>query len=57
MTLAGIGDMGPMLPMLSNIREQHHAAIRKAAKGLLDYNARLLPKAARGPLDPGGKIP
>lgn len=45
-TLSGIGDMGPMLPMLSNIPEQHHAAIRKAAKDLLDYNARLLSRAA-----------
>ena len=34
-TLAGIADMGPILPPLSNIDAKHHVAIRAAAQKLL----------------------
>jgi dihydrodipicolinate synthase/N-acetylneuraminate lyase len=34
-TLAGIADMGPILPSLSNIEAEHHGAIRAAAHALL----------------------
>lgn len=34
-TLAGIANMGPMLPMLSNIAQQHHARVQLAARALL----------------------
>jgi dihydrodipicolinate synthase/N-acetylneuraminate lyase len=34
-TLAGIADMGPILPPLSNIDAEHHAVIRAAAQTLL----------------------
>ena len=34
-TLAGIADMGPILPPLSNIDADHHGAIRAAAQKLL----------------------
>ena len=34
-TLAGIADMGPILPPLSNIETEHHVAIRNAAQTLL----------------------
>lgn len=36
--LAGIADTGPLLPLLSNVDEQHHAAIAGAARNLLAYN-------------------
>jgi dihydrodipicolinate synthase/N-acetylneuraminate lyase len=34
-TLAGIADMGPMLPMLTNIGPEHHERVGAAAKALL----------------------
>jgi dihydrodipicolinate synthase/N-acetylneuraminate lyase len=37
-TLAGIADMGPILPSLSNIDAEHHAAIRIAAQALLAHD-------------------
>ena len=40
-TLAGIADMGPMLPMLSNIEAQHHARVRLAALDLLAFDRAL----------------
>lgn len=40
-TLAGIADMGPILPQLSNIGHEHHAAIRAAARALLAHDATL----------------
>jgi dihydrodipicolinate synthase/N-acetylneuraminate lyase len=40
-TLAGIADMGPMLPMLSNIEAVHHARVRKAALELLAFDRAL----------------
>lgn len=45
-TLAGIADMGPMLPMLSNIEPEHHAVIREAARALKEIDARPLERAA-----------
>jgi dihydrodipicolinate synthase/N-acetylneuraminate lyase len=42
-TLAGIADMGPMLPMLSNIAEAHRAPIRDAALALRQHDAQLAP--------------
>lgn len=40
-SLAGIADMGPMLPQLSNIGPEHHGAIRAAARALLAHDAGL----------------
>ncbi len=40
-TLGGIGDMGPMLPMLSNIDEEHRPAIATAARNLLAHDKSL----------------
>jgi len=40
-TLAGIADMGPMLPMLSNIGAEHHARVGAAAKALLAFDQTL----------------
>jgi len=37
-TLAGIADMGSMLPMLSNLDPVHHAAVKLAAVNLLAQN-------------------
>jgi len=34
-TLAGIADMGPILPVLSNLAPEHHAGVRHAARALL----------------------
>jgi dihydrodipicolinate synthase/N-acetylneuraminate lyase len=45
-SLAGIADMGPMLPLLSNIEAEHHGAIRAAASGLLAHDRGLTEKAA-----------
>jgi dihydrodipicolinate synthase/N-acetylneuraminate lyase len=45
-SLAGIADMGPMLPLLSNIEAEHHGAIRAAANGLLAHDRGLTEKAA-----------
>jgi len=42
-TLAGIADMGPMLPMLSNIAEAHRAPIREAALALRQHDEQLAP--------------
>jgi len=38
-TLAGIADMGPILPLLSNLESEHHDAVREAATQLLQDNA------------------
>ena len=40
-TLAGITDMGPMLPVLSNIAPEHHAEIRETARALLALDDQL----------------
>jgi dihydrodipicolinate synthase/N-acetylneuraminate lyase len=40
-TLAGIADMGPILPPLSNIDAEHHDAIRAAARTLLAHDREL----------------
>jgi dihydrodipicolinate synthase/N-acetylneuraminate lyase len=40
-TLAGIADMGPMLPMLSNIDEKHFPRVRDAARALLAHDKTL----------------
>jgi dihydrodipicolinate synthase/N-acetylneuraminate lyase len=42
-TLAGIADMGPMLPMLSNIDEKYFARVRAAALELLAFDNLLVP--------------
>ena len=41
-TLAGIADMGPMLPMLSNIGPEHFARVAGAAKTLLAFDQTLI---------------
>ncbi len=38
-TLCGIGDMGPVLPLFSNIEDEHRPAIESAARKLLAQNA------------------
>lgn len=40
-TLSGIADMGPMLPMLSNIGSEHHARVGAAARALLAHDRAL----------------
>lgn len=45
-TLSGIADMGPMLPLLANIDEAHKPGVKAAADALLAYNASLLAEAA-----------
>jgi len=40
-TLAGIADMGPMLPMLSNIDPKDHARVGEAARALLAHDRAL----------------
>ena len=45
-TLAGIADMGPMLPMISNLETSEKAAVRVAAAALLDHDRKLAPEAA-----------
>jgi dihydrodipicolinate synthase/N-acetylneuraminate lyase len=40
-TLAGIADMGPILPTLSNIEPQYHDAVRSAASTLLAWDRTL----------------
>jgi dihydrodipicolinate synthase/N-acetylneuraminate lyase len=45
-TLAGIADMGPMLPLLSNLDSQHHARVGQAARDLLAFDRKLAAKAA-----------
>ena len=42
-TLAGIADMGPMLPMLSNLPESQRAPVRAAAVALRQHDAQLAP--------------
>lgn len=37
-TLAGIGDMGPILPLLHNLEEEHRPEVEKAAKELLAFD-------------------
>ena len=45
-SLAGIADMGPILPMLSNIEPAHHKAIRQAAAALRAIDAQPVKRAA-----------
>jgi dihydrodipicolinate synthase/N-acetylneuraminate lyase len=40
-TLAGIADMGPMLPMLSRLDAEHHGRVRAAASTLLAHDRAL----------------
>jgi dihydrodipicolinate synthase/N-acetylneuraminate lyase len=40
-TLAGIADMGPMLPLLSNLAPEHKARVRPAAEALKAWDASL----------------
>jgi dihydrodipicolinate synthase/N-acetylneuraminate lyase len=40
-TLAGIADMGPMLPMISNLDASERAAVLAAARALLAYDRQL----------------
>jgi dihydrodipicolinate synthase/N-acetylneuraminate lyase len=42
-TLAGIADMGPMLPMLSNLAEAQRAPVRDAAIALRQHDGQLAP--------------
>lgn len=37
-TLSGIADMGPMLPLLSNLAATHHAAVAAASRALLAFD-------------------
>lgn len=37
--LAGIADTGPLQPLLSNLEEEHHAVVRRAAETLVKLNA------------------
>jgi dihydrodipicolinate synthase/N-acetylneuraminate lyase len=41
LTLAGIADMGPMLPMISNLDPSERAAVQAAAAALLAYDRKL----------------
>jgi 4-hydroxy-tetrahydrodipicolinate synthase len=34
--LSGIGNTGPLLPLLTNLPEEHHSTVRAAAKALLE---------------------
>jgi dihydrodipicolinate synthase/N-acetylneuraminate lyase len=45
-TLAGIADMGPILPLLSNLDAEHHARVGAAARELLAFDRKLAAKAA-----------
>ena len=42
-TLAGIADMGPMLPMLSNLADALRAPVREAALALRQHDTQLAP--------------
>ena len=42
-TLAGIADMGPMLPMLSNLADSQRAPVREAAFALRQHDEQLAP--------------
>lgn len=45
-TLAGIAEMGPMLPLLSNLDAEHHAWVGQAARDLLAHDRTLAARAA-----------
>lgn len=45
-TLAGIADMGPILPMLSNLAVAEHPRVRAAAMALLAHDRLLAPSTA-----------
>lgn len=45
-TLSGIADMGPILPLLSNVPASEYAAVRGVVAGLQDIEAGCLPAAA-----------
>jgi hypothetical protein len=47
-TLSGIADMGPMLPLLSNLPAAHHAAVGAAARTLLAFDDGLAASADTG---------
>lgn len=44
--LAGIADMGPMLPLLSNLEAEYHSRVGQAARELLAHDRALGTKAA-----------
>ena len=45
-TLAGIADMGPVLPLMSNLDGKHHDAVGNAARTLKTYDQSLAAAAA-----------
>lgn len=45
-TLSGIADMGPVLPLMSNLEETHHDKLRDIARMLLALNDRPLTESA-----------
>jgi dihydrodipicolinate synthase/N-acetylneuraminate lyase len=45
-TLAGIADMGPVLPLMSNLEPEHHDKVREAARVLRALNDRPLSETA-----------
>jgi dihydrodipicolinate synthase/N-acetylneuraminate lyase len=44
-SLAGIADMGPMLPMISNLEASERAAVKSAAVALLEHDRKLAAEA------------
>jgi hypothetical protein len=48
-TLSGIADMGPMLPLLSNLPAAHHEAVKAAARALLAFDDSLAANAGAAP--------
>ena len=46
--LSGIADMGPMLPLLSNLPAAHHAAVGAASRALLAFDDGLVANAETG---------
>ncbi|HEY8013368.1 MAG TPA: dihydrodipicolinate synthase family protein, partial [Dongiaceae bacterium] len=45
-TMSGIADMGPVLPLLGNLEAAHHDKVRDAARLLLALNDRPLSESA-----------
>ena len=45
-TLAGIADMGPLLPMISNLTNEERAPVQAAARALLDHDRTLASQKA-----------
>src|SRR5690606_41710803 len=54
-TLAGVADMGPMLPLVTGLSEQDRQRVAPAARALLQWDTEVVPAWSGKPAIDGGR--